>query len=150
MRFAVAEVDFAAAAVEIRAIRERVFIVEQHVPRDLEWDGLDPTCAHVLARDETGGPIGTGRLTPDGHIGRMAVLAPWRGRGVGAGMLKLLMDMARRRGATQVALHAQTHAIPFYARYGFTPQGEVFEEAGIPHRKMVANTTHEEETCTRT
>jgi predicted GNAT family N-acyltransferase len=90
----------------------------------------------VLALDTGGHPIGCGRLLPDGHVGRLAVLAPWRGRGVGAALLARLVALAGETGHTRVVLNAQTHALPFYARAGFTPYGPVFEEAGIPHQAM--------------
>jgi predicted GNAT family N-acyltransferase len=120
----------------LRAIRVAVFVVEQNVPEELEWDGIDPECLHALAEDRTGTPIGCGRLLPDGHIGRMAVLSDWRGAGVGAALLDFLIELARARGDREVILNAQTHAVPFYARFGFAPEGDPFEEAGIPHRAM--------------
>lgn len=121
----------------LRAVREAVFIVEQRIPADLEWDDDDPVCLHALAEDDERRPIGCGRLLPDGHIGRMAVLAEWRGRGVGAALLAELIDAARKRGHAAARLHAQTHAAPFYARYGFAAEGDDYLEAGIPHRTMV-------------
>jgi len=81
-------------------------------------------------------PIGCGRLLRDGHIGRMAVLRECRGRGVGAALLALLVALARERGNDRAILNAQTHALPFYARFGFMPEGLEFTEAGIPHRTM--------------
>ncbi len=120
----------------LREVRTQVFVVEQQVPEELEWDGVDGDCLHVLADDATGTPIGCGRLLPDGHIGRMAVLARWRGRGVGAALLVHLVERARARGDQRVLLNAQTHAMPFYARFGFTAFGEEFDEAGIAHRAM--------------
>jgi predicted GNAT family N-acyltransferase len=116
-------------------IRFTVFVDEQKVPVELELDEFDPLSCHALALagDEA---IGTGRLLPDGHIGRMAVLAGWRGRGVGALLLQALIDEAQRRGMTRVVLNAQTHALGFYARFGFVPEGEEYEEAGLPHRTM--------------
>lgn len=125
-------VDFA----DLRAVREPVFIVEQQVPVEEEWDELDPQCRHVIARDADNRPIGTGRLTPERKIGRMAVLAEWRGKGVGGAILEALMDEARALGWPEVTLNAQTHAIPFYASYGFEAFGEAFMEANIPHRAM--------------
>jgi len=117
-------------------VRRRVFIEEQQVPEDLEWDGLDGDATHLLAEDANGSPIGTARLLPDGHIGRMAVMRPWRGRGVGRSLLETLMDTARERGLEAVFLHAQFEAIPFYERSGFVAEGDVFMDAGIPHRTM--------------
>jgi predicted GNAT family N-acyltransferase len=80
--------------------------------------------------------IGTGRLLPDGHIGRMAVLADWRGKGVGRALLERLLEEARLQSCA-LALHAQTHASGFYRRFGFVEEGPEFMEAGIPHRTMV-------------
>jgi len=121
---------------KLRAIRYQVFVVEQQVPEDLEWDGIDAGCRHALAEDSRGNAIGCGRLLPDGHIGRMAVLRPWRGQGVGAALLERLVELARDDGHRRVVLNAQTHALPFYARQGFASCGAEFEEAGIPHLAM--------------
>lgn len=131
LRPAVWEQDAAA----LRRIRDEVFVHEQHVPPELEWDGLDETCLHVLAiaGDQ---PIGTARMLPDGHIGRMAVRRPWRGRGVGGALLSYLLECARAQGLSEVRLNAQIHAIPFYERFGFNAHGEPFLDAGIPHRRM--------------
>jgi len=90
----------------------------------------------VLARAADGTPVGTGRLLPDGHIGRMAVLKPWRGKGVGTAMLHELLAAARDRGHATAELSAQTHAIGFYRRFGFEVTGEEYLEAGILHRAM--------------
>jgi len=128
--------DWARDREPLRAVRLAVFVHEQAVPEDLEWDEFDALSTHVLAEDADGNPIGTGRLLPDGHVGRMAVLAPWRGRGVGAAMLDWLIGQARARGMRELLLHAQTHAVPFYERHGFSCIGEPFTEAGIPHRLM--------------
>lgn len=121
---------------DLRAVREPVFIVEQQVPEELEWDELDPLSIHVVAREPDGTPIGTARLTPDHRIGRMAVLPPWRGRGVGAALLKMLIQHARELGYPELELHAQTHALGFYQQHGFTAFGEEFDEAGIAHLRM--------------
>lgn len=113
-----------------------VFVQEQQVPRELERDALDPLSHHVMARDASGIPIGTARLTPERRIGRMAVLSAWRGRGVGDALLVALLDEARRRQWPDVSLHAQVAAEAFYARHGFLPEGERFFEAGIEHQAM--------------
>jgi predicted GNAT family N-acyltransferase len=117
-------------------VRRAVFVDEQRVPEEIEIDEFDPPSLHALAVDADGGAIGTGRLLPDGHIGRMAVLKPWRGRGVGASLLRALVDAARLRGDREVVLSAQTHAIPFYERFGFAAEGDEYDDAGIPHRLM--------------
>jgi predicted GNAT family N-acyltransferase len=120
----------------LKSIRFDVFVVEQNVPESLEWDGLDAHCIHALAEDGSGTPIGCGRLLPDGHIGRIAVAKAWRARGVGAALVQRLIDLARERGDRRVMLNSQTHAMPFYARFGFEAIGEPFDEAGIPHQAM--------------
>lgn len=134
--FTVEQVDYTSALPELRSVRETVFVQEQSVPLDLEWDDLDPQCHHVLARDSAGQPIGTGRLTPEHKIGRMAVLASWRGRGVGDALLLALLEQARTLGWRKIALNSQTSALEFYARHGFLPCGEPFVEAGIDHQAM--------------
>ena len=117
-------------------LRHTVFVQEQGVPETRERDGLDGDCWHVLARDETGQPIGCGRLTPMHKIGRMAVLPAWRGQGVGVALLRELIARARIHGWPEVALDAQVSAIGFYEREGFIPHGEAFEDAGLPHQSM--------------
>lgn len=121
----------------LRQVRETVFVQEQGVPVELEWDGLDKDCLHLLAEDGHGQAIGTGRLLPDGHIGRMAVLPTWRGQGVGKALLRELVRIGCEKGARQLRLNAQCTALAFYARQGFVAQGEVFDDAGIAHRRMV-------------
>jgi len=135
--FRVEPADFQGALAELRAVRDEVFVGEQGVPVELEHDALDPLCAHVVARLLDGTPIGTARLTPERRIGRMAVRAPWRGRGVGDALLLALVDEARKRGWPEVRLNSQASAIGFYARHGFRPEGERFVEAGIEHQAMV-------------
>ncbi len=134
--FSVREADWDRDAEAIRRVREAVFVIEQAVPADLEWDGMDPDCLQVVAEDTNRDAIGTGRLHPSGKIGRMAVVAEWRSRGVGAAMLERLIDLARRQGLEEVFLHGQTRVLEFYARHGFLAEGEEFEEADIPHRMM--------------
>jgi len=121
---------------QLQELRRTVFIVEQQVPESLEWDEFDAVSLHALALDVHDRAIGTGRLLPDGHIGRMAVLHEWRGRGVGGTILEFLVDCARRQGHAVLHLNAQTHAIGFYERHGFITHGEEFQDAGIPHRHM--------------
>jgi predicted GNAT family N-acyltransferase len=120
----------------LAAIRREVFVVEQHVPESEEWDSRDAVSEHVIALASDGSAIGTGRLLPDGHIGRMAVLKAWRGCGVGSALLTGLIAMARERGFSETRLHAQTHALAFYSKHGYTPLGDEFMEAGIPHVEM--------------
>jgi predicted GNAT family N-acyltransferase len=158
--FDVEPVDYTAAAAGLHAVREAVFVREQGVPAELEQDPADPHCLHVLARDSAGHPIGAARLVPPfvsaggcvgehtdpatvpmsadrlPRIGRMAVLAEWRGRGVGEAMLDALTALARERGWPELALHAQASAVGFYARLGYLPHGARFTEAGIEHQAM--------------
>ncbi len=128
--------DWDAARVQARGIRELVFVREQGVPLELEWDEHDPHCDHALAYAADGSAVGTGRLLPDGHIGRMAVLKEWRAMGVGALLLQALIERARLRRHARVCLNAQTSAAGFYRRYGFEVSGPEFMEAGIPHVPM--------------
>jgi predicted GNAT family N-acyltransferase len=119
-----------------RPIREKVFIEEQKVPREMEWDEWDERCDHAVACDAQGRAIGTARLAPGGKLGRMAVLREWRGLGVGAALLDALLGRAREQALSRVTLHAQTHAAGFYRRFGFIERGGEFLEAGIPHLEM--------------
>ena len=127
--------DWAAARAEASRIRMTVFVEEQRVPAGIEMDDNDAVCVHALAYAQ-GRAVGTGRLLPDGHIGRMAVLRESRFLGVGGAILERLVEEARRRGMREVVLSAQTHALGFYRRHGFSARGEVYEEAGIPHQEM--------------
>ena len=120
----------------LSAVRRAVFVVEQGVPEDLEWDEHDAEAVHALASTATGIAVGTGRLLRDGHIGRMAVVSEWRRCGVGSAILQTLLGTARALRYAEVKLHAQTHALQFYARHGFATSSEEFMEAGIPHREM--------------
>lgn len=134
--YSVKRVNWQDAEAELRILREFVFIGEQNVPPELEWDGKDESCVHILAQDDKGRAIGTARMTPEGQIGRMAVLRAWRNRGVGSDMLTALITIARARQLVRVQLDAQTHAIDFYLRHDFIAQGEIFMDAGIPHQHM--------------
>lgn len=116
-------------------IRREVFIDEQKVPESEEWDADDAASAHVVATLNRE-PVGTGRLNPAGKIGRIAVVAGMRGRGIGSLILRRLLEEARRRGIRTPYLHAQLQAVPFYEKHGFTCEGNVFDEAGIPHVRM--------------
>lgn len=121
---------------EAAAIRHEVFVTEQKVPAELEIDESDPRSLHALARDAAGRALGTARLLPDGHIGRISVLAHARGAGVGAALVTALMQAARERGDAGVVLSAQTHAIGFYRKLGFAEEGGPYDDAGIPHITM--------------
>ncbi len=121
----------------IFSIREQVFVIEQSVDADIEWDGRDHLCRHVIAFTKDELPIGTGRLLPGGHIGRIAVIRSWRNKGVGSAILKQLISIAIDEGVDSVYLNSQTQAMEFYRRLNFVPDGEVFMEAGIQHQKMI-------------
>lgn len=128
--------DWAAMRSRAEPVRRAVFVEEQKVPAEIELDEFDAVSLHALAFDGAGRVVGTGRLLPDGHIGRMAVLRQARGVGVGGALLAALMQAARARGDREVVLSAQTHAMPFYRRFGFVAEGDEYDDAGIPHRVM--------------
>lgn len=121
----------------LRSVRFDVFVQEQKVPESLEWTGDDGDCVHALAFDNEGQVIGTGRLDPDSHIGRMAVRQSDRGLGAGRALLEFLVEQAKKRGDQEVLLSAQTHALEFYKREGFEAYGPEFMDAGIAHRAML-------------
>ena len=120
----------------IRAVRGAVFTAEQGIDAGEDFDGSDDGCIHALAVDPAGEAVGTGRVTPAGHIGRMAVLAGWRGQGIGTQLLEALVAEARDAGIEAVTLNAQRDAAAFYERLGFSPAGEPYEEVGIAHVPM--------------
>lgn len=126
---------------DARPIRTKVFIEEQRIPAEMEWDDVDAGCVHAVAYNRLGLALATGRLFEHvpgtAKIGRMAVLPSVRGSGIGRAVLEALMDAARARGDREVLLHAQTSAAPFYLRAGFQPRGPEFDEAGIAHVEMV-------------
>jgi predicted GNAT family N-acyltransferase len=117
-------------------VREEVFIKEQHVPVALEWDGMDEAAQHLLALSDAGEPIGCARLAGDGSIGRMAVLKPWRGLGVGRALLRKAVSLYQQQGVERITLSAQMHAIPFYERFGFKGCSEPYLDADILHIDM--------------
>jgi predicted GNAT family N-acyltransferase len=121
----------------LKSIREAVFIHEQGVPADLEWDGLDEGCRHALALSHQGDAIGCGRMLANGHIGRIAVLPLWRKKKVGTAIMEALLDYARSHDYKQVDVDAQTYAVPFYHSFGFVKQGKEFMDAGLPHIRML-------------
>ena len=134
----IAEANWTTQQAQLTSIRRQVFVEEQQVPEELEWDEFDSQCRHVLAIDiDTTLPVGTGRLSTDGKIGRMAVIMSYRKQGVGCKILQKLVELAMQDGLQQVYIHAQIHAAPFYQGFDFIKEGETFMEAGIPHVKMV-------------
>jgi YbgC/YbaW family acyl-CoA thioester hydrolase len=126
---------------DARCIRTDVFIVEQGIPEQMEWDSVDPGCTHAVAYNRFGVPLATGRLIEHvpgvAKIGRMAVSQAARGSGVGRLVLNALMQFARERGYREAVLHAQVSAMPFYSRSGFAARGPVFDDVGISHIEMV-------------
>ena len=134
--FRVEPADYSADFDDLRALREAVFMIEQKIPEAIEFDEIDPKCHFVIARDNQHRAIGTGRLTPDCKLGRLAVLESWRGKGVGKALMLALLDKARKLGCTGVKLNAQTDVLGFYEQFGFSKEGVVFMEAGIPHQRM--------------
>lgn len=133
--FSVDTVDWKDAQHLITAVRREVFILEQKVPEELEWDGQDDHALHVLARHNDM-VVGTGRLLRSGQIGRMAVRREYRGHGIGTAILKTLMKLARSENISSLFLNAQLHAADFYRKHGFVRQGECFDDAGIVHCRM--------------
>ena len=132
----VIKVDWTEHYQALQNIREQVFINEQNVPRDLEWDGKDPSSTHFLAKDPSGRAIGCARLLPTGQIGRMAVLQDHRGTGIGALLLQAAVDEGQSQGFERLFLHSQSYAEPFYLKGGFLPYGTTFQEADIDHIAM--------------
>lgn len=137
MLFSVDIVRWQDEADKLRFVRTVVFLEEQCVPEELEWDEYDAISIHALALDIQGCPIGTARLLPDGHIGRMAILKQWRGMGIGRTILQKILEALIQQRGTRAILNAQTSAIGFYERFGFRVEGDVFMEAGIPHVRMI-------------
>ena len=128
--------DWESVRDDAQRLRTEVFVIEQGVPIELEWDESDEVSIHAVVYGEDNQPIATGRLLPDGHIGRMAVQKALRGTGIGRFLLTSLLHEAQRLDHTTLVLHAQTYAVGFYLRHGFQPEGSEFMEAGIPHMLM--------------
>jgi predicted GNAT family N-acyltransferase len=135
--FSVREATWEKDGKDLLAVRTPVFVEGQGVPVEIEQDGRDGECWHALATDRSGEPIGAGRLSPEGKIGRVAVLEEWRGRGVGAALMRCLLERADAEGLAETYLHSQVDATGFYERLGFAPSGGEFVEAEIVHVKMV-------------
>ena len=120
----------------LKSVRQAVFIDEQGISPELEWDGLDESCRHALVLSSSGEAIGCGRMLADGHIGRIAVLPSWRNRKVGTAVVEALLSHARAHHYPAVDVDAQLHAVPFYRTFGFEEEGETFLDAGLSHIKM--------------
>ncbi len=136
MQYHIKLTDWDNDAERLSDIRRTVFIEEQKVPENLEWDETDAECTHILATDNNGKPVATARITTKGHIGRMAVLKAHRNHGIGSAMIKQLVEHARELLLLRVTLNAQLTAMPFYARHGFVSISDEFMDAGIPHQTM--------------
>jgi predicted GNAT family N-acyltransferase len=122
---------------KLKAIREEVFIKEQHVPLDIEWDEFDETAIHLLALDEDVSAIACARILIDkAKIGRMGVLKPWRGLGLGYALLEKAIEVCNSHGLQKVTLSSQTHAIKFYEKAGFVVTSEAYIDANIWHVDM--------------
>lgn len=135
------EVDWSRSQAELCLIRRAVFIEEQQVSEALEWDGIDGDCRHLLAHDISTDlsraiVVGTGRLVPDGQIGRMAIRKEYRRMGVGFKILQQLIRFAQQEAKDEIYLHAQLYVVEFYQKAGFEVSGDIFMDAGIPHIKM--------------
>lgn len=130
-------VSWSEAKKELSSIRLKVFVEEQNVPLGEEIDGKDPDCTQFLALNANNTPVACARLSPDGQIGRMAVLMQERGTGLGAQLLSVVVKQALKEKHTNIHLHAQTQALEFYHKAGFVVEGEEFMDAGIPHLNMI-------------
>ena len=135
--FDICETSWGESEHQLRLIRTQIFIIEQGVPEDMEWDGLDYEAVHLMAKLPDSSIIGTVRLLPDGHIGRMAVVKEWRNKGVGQALLSRILDIASMKSMQHIELNAQTTAIGFYEKAGFHRVGDEFLDAGIPHYRMI-------------
>jgi predicted GNAT family N-acyltransferase len=131
------QVAWQQAESHLREVRTKVFIEEQCVPPDLEWDELDESARHLLVMNNASEPIACARLLNNGSIGRMAVLKDWRGLGVGSALLKTAIELQQKQGAKIITLSAQMHAIAFYEKAGFAVSGQPYLDANIPHVDML-------------
>jgi predicted GNAT family N-acyltransferase len=136
-RIRIREASWPADRKALEAVRCDVFIKEQNVPRHLEFDGMDSSALHWLALTELDEPVGTLRLLPSGQIGRMAVIKAHRGRGIGSRLLHHAIAAAEAHGWNEVWLNAQFRRRGFYAPHGFIVISDIFEDAGIPHQRML-------------
>lgn len=134
--FLIQPVTWQTHATALKRVREEVFIKEQHVPVELEWDAMDESARHLLAVSDAGEPVGCARLTGDGNIGRMAVLKPWRNVGVGRALLTQAVYLYQQQGLDCIKLSAQIHAIGFYEKSGFKVCSKPYLDADILHVDM--------------
>ncbi|KAF0804174.1 acetyltransferase [Alcanivorax xiamenensis] len=136
MAFSIIETTWDEHEPALRQLRETIFIGEQNVPEELEWDGEDPGACHFLACDQQNQPVGCIRLQNSGQISRLCVLSNYRNSGIGRALLVAAEEAARARGMQEIFLNAQTHATSFYEAAGFASSGGIFMDAHIPHRQM--------------
>jgi len=136
MKYTLKTTDWENDKTALAAIRRKVFIEEQNVPEELEWDEDDISCKHILVTNQDNTCIATGRIKPAGHIGRMAVLKQYRHCGIGSAILRELIKIANTQKLQKVFLHAQTSALEFYKKQGFETCSSEFMDAGIPHKTM--------------
>lgn len=134
--FTLIEATWASYEPQLRAIREQVFVVEQHVPTYVEWDEYDITATHLLALDAEQKPVGCARILDSGRVGRMGVLREWRGRGLGRALLDKAIEICKQSGHKQITLSAQTHALKFYQKAGFVVTSEAYIDVNIWHVDM--------------
>ncbi len=128
--------DWHTDSAALQHIRKTVFVEEQHVPVELEWDEYDASSTHFLVELDDR-PVATARVKPDGQLGRMAVLADYRNRGIGRALLDAVIDYCEQTGMRTLSCHAQIQVTGFYEQAGFVQHGEIFEDAGIEHRAML-------------
>ncbi len=141
--------DYRSRERDIRYVRDQVFVIEQQIPREEEFDDRDTACLHAVAYDSAGHPVGTGRidLEKSGKVGRVAVLKSHRRSGYGRAMMQALERVATQRDLRRIWFHAQVAAVPFYTSLGYQVVSDVFDEAGIPHvvmEKRLAEPPHPE------
>jgi len=134
------QVTWADAEDKLRFLREQIFIKEQHVPEDLEWDGRDNDCIHIIVEDNQHKPVATARMLDNGHIGRMGVLREHRHQGIATAIMNYLTDLCAQH-RWQARLSAQTHALGFYQQFGFVVSSEEYMDANIPHKDMIMENT---------
>ncbi|MDB2686113.1 GNAT family N-acetyltransferase [Mariniblastus sp.] len=129
-------VDWHSHRDQLLSVRQKVFVVEQNVPVEEEIDDFDPVATHLLAVDRDGVAIGTARVLPDGHIGRIAVLKEWRGQGIGRALTEAAVEYLKLQQFAEARLNSQVQVIEFYEKLGFVSQGDVFYECEIAHVAM--------------
>jgi predicted GNAT family N-acyltransferase len=136
LQYNIKQVSWATHEAALRIIREQVFIIEQHVPPNIEWDEHDESALHLLVEDMQQNTIGCARILTNGHIGRMAVLKEFRGAGIGNALLLEAIDICSKNKVKKISLSAQTYAIKFYQKEGFEVISEPYIDANIWHVDM--------------